>query len=37
MKKNGIFEFNNQESVSDVLNEHLRDGAKQLIHQPVEA
>ena len=37
MDKNSIFEFNNKESVSDVLNELLRDGAQQLIHQAVEA
>ena len=35
--KNSILEFNNKESVSDVLNELLRNGAKQLIHQAVEA
>ena len=33
MDKNSILEFNNKESVSDVLNELLRDGAQQLIHQ----
>ena len=37
MDKNSILEFNNKESVSDVLNELLRDGAQQLIHQAVEA
>ena len=36
MEKNSILEFNNKESVSDVLNELLRDGAQQLIHQAVE-
>ena len=29
--------FNNKENVSDVLNELLKDGAQQLIHQVVEA
>ena len=33
MEKNSILEFNNKESVSDVLRELLRDGAQQLIHQ----
>ena len=37
MEKNSILEFNNKKSVSDVLNELLRDGAQQLIHQAVEA
>ena len=37
MEKNSISEFNNKESVSDVLNELLRNGAQQLIHQAVEA
>ena len=37
MEKNSILEFNNKESVSDVLRELLRDGAQQLIHQAVEA
>ena len=37
MEKNSILEFNNKESVSDVLNELLINGAKQLIHQAVEA
>ena len=37
MGKNSILEFNNKESVSDVLRELLRDGAQQLIHQAVEA
>jgi len=37
MDKSSILEFNNKESVSDVLNELLRDGAQQLIHQAVEA
>ena len=37
MEKNSILEFNNKESVSDVLNELLRNGAQQLIHQAVEA
>ena len=32
-----ILEFNNKENVSDVLNELLRDGAQQLIHQAVES
>ena len=36
MGKNSILEFNNKESVSDVLNELLRDGAQQLIRQAVE-
>ena len=36
MEKNSILEFNNKESVSDVLNELLRDGAQQLIRQAVE-
>ena len=31
-----ILEFNNKESVSDVLSELLRDGAQHLIHQAVE-
>jgi hypothetical protein len=29
MDKNSILEFNNKESVSDVLNELLRSGAKK--------
>ena len=37
MEKNSILEFNNKESVSDVLNELLINGAHQLIHQTVEA
>ena len=37
MEKNSILEFNNKESVSDVFNELLRDGAQQLIHQALEA
>ena len=37
MEKNSILEFNNKERDSDVLNELLRDGAQQLIHQAVEA
>lgn len=37
MGKNNILEFNNKESVPDFLNELLRDGAQQLIHQTVEA
>ena len=37
MDKNSILEFNNKESVSDVLNELLRSGAQKLIHNPVEA
>ena len=37
MEKNSILEFNNKESVSDVLRELLRDEAQQLIHQTVEA
>ena len=32
-----ILEFNKKEKFSDVLNELLRDGAQQLIHQAVEA
>ena len=36
MGKNSILEFNNKESVSDVLNELLRDGAQQLIRRAVE-
>ena len=36
MEKNSILEFNNKESVSDVLSELLRDGAQHLIHQAVE-
>jgi len=36
MGKDSILEFNNKESVSDVLNELLRDGAQQLIRQAVE-
>ena len=36
MEKNGILEFRIKESVSDVLNELLRDGAQQLIRQAVE-
>ncbi len=36
MGKNSILEFDNKESVSDVLNELLRDGAQQLIRQAVE-
>ena len=35
--KNSILEFNNKESVSDVLNELLRNGAQKLIHNAVEA
>ena len=37
MEKNSILEFNNKESVSDVLNELLRDVAQQSTHQAVEA
>ena len=37
MDKNSILEFNNKESVSDVLNELLRNGAQKLIHNAVEA
>ena len=37
MDKNSILEFNNKESVSDVLNELLRSGAQELIHNAVEA
>jgi hypothetical protein len=37
MDKNNSLEFNNKENVSDVLNELLRVGAQQLIHQAVEA
>ena len=33
MEKNSILEFNNKESVSDVLNELLRDGEQQLTHR----
>ena len=33
MEKNSILEFNNKEKFSDVLNELLRNGAQQLIHQ----
>ena len=36
MEMNIILEFNNKESVSDVLSELLRDGAQHLIHQAVE-
>jgi histone H3/H4 len=36
MDKNSILEFNNKESVSDVLNELLRSGAQKLIHNAVE-
>ena len=36
MEKISILEFNNKESVSDVLNELLKDGAQQLIHQVEE-
>jgi len=32
MEKHSILEFNNKESVSDVLNELLRSGAQKLIH-----
>ena len=37
MDKNSILEFNNKESVSDVLNELLRSGAQKLIYNKVEA
>jgi hypothetical protein len=37
MEENSILEFNNKESVPDVLSELLREGAQQLIHQAVEA
>ena len=37
MDRNSILEFNNKESVSDVLNELLRSGAQKLIHNAVEA
>ena len=37
MEKNSILEFNNRESVSDVLNELLKNGTQQLIHQVLEA
>ena len=37
MENKSILEFNNKESVSDVLRELLRDGVQQLIHQAVEA
>ena len=36
MENNSILEFNNKESVSDIRNELLRDGAQQLIRQAVE-
>ena len=36
MDNNSILEFNNKESVSDVLNELLRSGAQKLIHNAVE-
>ena len=35
--KDGLLEFNEIASISDVLNELLRNGAHQLIHQAVEA
>ena len=37
MDKRGILEFNNKESVSDALNELLRNRAQQSINQAVEA
>ena len=37
MDKNSILEFNNIESVSDVLNELLKSGAQKLIHNALEA
>ena len=37
MDKSGILEFNYKESVSDALNELLRNMAQQLINQSVEA
>ena len=37
MDKNSILDFNNKESVSDVLNELFRSGAQKLIHNAVEA
>ena len=36
MEKSSTLELNNKEIVSDVLNELLKDGAQQLIHQVVE-
>ena len=36
MNKNSIIVLNNKDSVPDVLNEHLRAWAQQLIHQAVE-
>jgi putative transposase len=35
-ENDSILEFDNKESVSDVLSELLREGAQQLIHQEVE-
>ena len=37
MDKNSILAFNNKESVPDVLNALLREGAQQLIHRAVES
>jgi len=37
MYKNRFLEFNNKESVSDVLKDLLRNGALKLIHQAAEA
>ena len=37
MEKNSILEFNKKQSVSDVPNELLRNGAQKLIHNAVEA
>ena len=37
MDRNRILEFYNKESVYDVLNELLRNGGQQLIHQAEEA
>ena len=35
MSENSILTFNNKESASNVLNELLRNGARQLIHNSV--
>ena len=37
MYKNSILAFNNKESIPDVLNALLREGAQQLIHRAVES
>ena len=37
MDKNSILAFNNKESIPDVLNALLREGAQQLIHRAVES